>query len=271
MGIDSSGNTVETGTFQPRRNESAAPGNGAAIPAARAPTSKEKQANARESYDFWRGQGLTHAQAVGMVGNEQGEGGLASVPAHGDAGAAGGIFQWHGDRRNAILQATGIDVWSPNTTHAQQLQAAAWELKHGAPENRNWDRIVNSKTTGETVWNMVHFHERSANQQGDWALRTGYANQWNNSFAQPEATQEKAAPVVKGGADAQAVPDAGVQPALTRRPSPENRHEDDSGFKGYSIEEDYGDTEDHGRHPVPTKPVILNHDAGLLVLSANYA
>jgi hypothetical protein len=42
----------------------------------------------------------------------------------------GGMFQWNKTRRDQILKATGIDVWSPKTTEDQEAAAAVWELRN---------------------------------------------------------------------------------------------------------------------------------------------
>ena len=42
----------------------------------------------------------------------------------------GGMFQWNQTRRDQILKATGIDVWSQKTSEDQQAAAAVWELRN---------------------------------------------------------------------------------------------------------------------------------------------
>ena len=96
-------------------------------PSAAPQSSGSKAENEKQSYDFWRSQGFTSAQASGLVANEKRESNF-DPNATGDNGQAKGIFQWHGDRRAAILAATGIDV--SNASHADQLKAAAWELQN---------------------------------------------------------------------------------------------------------------------------------------------
>ena len=80
---------------------------------------------ARESFDFWLSQGKSREQAAGLVGMEQGEGNF-DPNVRGDwvngRATAGGSFQWHQNRRDAILAGTGIDVY--NSSHADQLKAA---------------------------------------------------------------------------------------------------------------------------------------------------
>jgi hypothetical protein len=78
--------------------------------------------------DFWLSQGYTKEQAAGIVANMQAESG-GTAGSVGDGGSAHGLFQWHEKRRRAIINGTGIDI---NTaSHADQLRAAAWEMKNG--------------------------------------------------------------------------------------------------------------------------------------------
>lgn len=79
--------------------------------------------------DFWIRKGYSPAQAAGILANMQHESG-GDPSARGDGGAAHGLFQWHPDRRADILKNTGIDI--SNATREQQMEAAAWEMKHGA-------------------------------------------------------------------------------------------------------------------------------------------
>lgn len=80
---------------------------------------------------FWMGQGYTREQAAGIIANMRHES-AGNAGAVGDGGAARGLFQWHPDRRDAILKATGIDV--TNAGYQDQLKAAAWEMKNGRPQ-----------------------------------------------------------------------------------------------------------------------------------------
>ena len=89
--------------------------------------------NEKVAFGFFKNMGLTDAQAAAFVGSGLGESGL-NPNAVGDYNkdgvpTAGGIFQWHPDRRDDILKATGIDVW--HAPLADQLKGAAWELSHG--------------------------------------------------------------------------------------------------------------------------------------------
>lgn len=78
--------------------------------------------------EFWKAQGYTTEQAAGIIANMVAESG-GDPNVIGDNGKAKGLFQWHKPRRDAILKATGTDVW--NSSKQDQLNAAAWEMKNG--------------------------------------------------------------------------------------------------------------------------------------------
>jgi VIT1/CCC1 family predicted Fe2+/Mn2+ transporter len=82
----------------------------------------------KQSYDFWISQGYSPSAAAGLVANEKRESGFQGAGAVGDSGLARGAFQWHPDRQQKILAATGIDVRSAGPI--DQLKAAAWELEN---------------------------------------------------------------------------------------------------------------------------------------------
>jgi Phage tail lysozyme len=121
-------------------------------------------AKAQESYDFWRSQGFNRQQALGFVGNEQGEGTMGSdSPAlHWDGSHySGGIVQWDPTRRAAIAKALGIDVWH-DRNHLHQLQAEAWELRKRYPQL--WAALKNAKTIGQVTAGLVRHYELPADQ-----------------------------------------------------------------------------------------------------------
>lgn len=132
-----------------------------------------QNALAKESYDFWRAQGLSREAALASVGNERGENPLGSH-AVGDRGTAFGGFQWHMDRVREILAGTGIDVRT--ASHIDQLRAARWEAEHGSMGGHIWAQLKNAKDRRAALWAWVHGFERSGNQVGDFARRGGYAN-----------------------------------------------------------------------------------------------
>lgn len=133
---------------------------------------------AKESYDFWRSKGLDHNAALSMVSQEQGESGF-NVRSRGDyvngVATAHGIFQWHGDRREAIKAGTGIDV--DNADHKQQLEAAYYEGTKGM--RAGFLNNLNGRTLGDAVFQGVHRFEGSADQVGDTAKRLRMAQGWD--------------------------------------------------------------------------------------------
>lgn len=139
---------------------------------------------ARESYDFWRSKGVSHAGAAGLVGMEQGESNF-NPRSRGDGGLAHGAFQHHPDRRAAIMNALGIDI--SNATHQQQLEAAHWEFQGGDKGAAAvWARIKDAKSPSEAAALGVHGFERPADKAGEAAKRGGWAEGWANRFgAQP--------------------------------------------------------------------------------------
>lgn len=145
---------------------------------------------ARESYNFWRSKGLTHEQAAGLVGMEEGESQF-NPRAVGDGTLAHGAFQHHPDRRAAILRGTGINI--DTATHLEQLEGAYWEMQHGdAGAQRAWRRIKEAKTAGEVASIGVYDFERPLDKPSQAAIRGQYANKWAERF--------KGSPVVGPGA-----------------------------------------------------------------------
>lgn len=141
--------------------------------------SAEQTANARESYKFWRSMGLSREGALGMVANEEGESGFDPHNV-GDGGSAGGSFQWHKTRRDQILNGTGIDVWSKDTSHQDMLKAAHWEMTQGPDRQARqaWDALNNASTPAEAAAAGVKYYERPLNQARDAYTRGNYAERW---------------------------------------------------------------------------------------------
>lgn len=122
-------------------------------------------ATALESYKFWSTpntfMGCSTAEfkpwhAIGMVANEDKETSFMWW-AVGDKGTAHGSFQWHADRRDAILRATGIDVNRAN--HLENLQAALWELNN--PEKFAKVNILNTTNAFDAAATVCKCYERA--------------------------------------------------------------------------------------------------------------
>ena len=143
-----------------------------------------QQSAAQESYQFWRSKGLSAVAALAMVGNEQGESGF-DPHAVGDGGAAGGSFQWHKDRRDRILAATGIDVWSKSTSHLQQLQAAYYEMSMGLDPGagRAWNSLQTAATVRDAMKAAVYDFERPLNKGSAALTRLDYARSWASKLS----------------------------------------------------------------------------------------
>lgn len=112
-------------------------------------TSSQIDKARREAWDFWKSKGLTDQAAAGMVAQEQAESGF-NPGARGDYNAAGestaaGSFQWHGDRRKAILEGAKIDVTKADAN--QQREAMWWEMQH--PEAAGGKAVMEAKTPME--------------------------------------------------------------------------------------------------------------------------
>ena len=146
---------------------------------------------AKQGYDYWIGQGLTHDQALWVLGDQRGENQLGSL-ARGPSGEYG-QFQWDEARRQNILKATGIDVATAG--FIDQQKAARWEFEHSErPQNRIWDRLRAAKTEKEGVWELVHNFEQSAAQQSDLAMRMGYAERYRRLLEGASGSPASAAP-----------------------------------------------------------------------------
>jgi hypothetical protein len=153
-----------------------------------------REALAREAYDFWRANGLSRQAALGVVANEDVESAGFKIHAPGDYNPrtgkyeARGAFQWHEDRRDAILKATGIDVWSNKTTHRQMLEAALWELKHSkdTQARKAWDMLQHAATEKEAAAAFSSYFERPADKYGQAVHRGIRATQWAEKI--PEGT-----------------------------------------------------------------------------------
>lgn len=175
----------------------------------------EAQQNGRRLYQEFLRLGYTPEGAASMTGSARGESGF-DPNRRGDGGHAGGYFQWHKGRRDAILKATGIDVWDTNTTPEQAAQAADAEMRFGLdPSSSHYQRIRNAMDVGQGTRDVVTAFERSADQEGDIAKRTPFAREalgWGAGMALPSAAIAGIMQMRLGGAGL--TPDALERPAL---------------------------------------------------------
>lgn len=154
------------------------------------PSGPAMDAAAKDAFKFWTSHGLSPAAAAGMVAQEQAESGF-NPGARGDNGSAGGSFQWHGDRRQAILAGTGIDVWAEKDANKQR-EAALWELNN--TEKAAGDRIRNSANSGEAGANGSLYFERPGDSAGQAAIRAGIARQRYQQFYADQPDSKTPAP-----------------------------------------------------------------------------
>jgi hypothetical protein len=161
------------------------------------PTGNEA-ALAKQAYAYWRGEGLSHDQALAVIGNERGENALGANGGFGDGGSAVGQFQWHADRRADIIRGTGIDPLSAN--FLDQQKAARWEMEHGQGGGHVWNALKNAKSREDAIWIMVHGFERSANQEADAAIRLGHADRYAKIISDGGAGGSAMAALAPGGA-----------------------------------------------------------------------
>jgi hypothetical protein len=84
--------------------------------------------DSKAAFAYWKSVGFGDAGAAAMAAMETSESG-GNPNAVGDSGLAHGLFQWHPDRRAAILAKTGIDV--DHASAAEQRRAMFLEMKDG--------------------------------------------------------------------------------------------------------------------------------------------
>jgi len=130
-------------------------------------------AAAQASLAFWKSKGLTDAQAAGMAAQEIAESG-GNPGARGDyvngQATAIGAYQWHADRRAAILAATGIDV--TKATIEQQREAAYWEYTH---TERGTQAAMQGVTDPAQAGRIGTGFERPGDRRGQEAERAAIA------------------------------------------------------------------------------------------------
>ncbi len=151
---------LETGNWQAINRDLAPPGHRTATGALKrvfTGSTKAEQAAARQAVSYFKSQGYTQAQAIGLAANIQAESSYNPHPPQ-TAFNKGhyGIAQWDATRRAQILAGTGIDV--KTATYAQQLKAMAWELKHTqAPAGA---ALMKSRTAAGAAATVRQFYEK---------------------------------------------------------------------------------------------------------------
>jgi hypothetical protein len=125
-----------------------------------------------------------------MVAQERAESGFNWARV-GDNGQAVGAFQWHPDRQAKILQATGINVADPHTTHLQQLQAMFAEGSMGldrqtAEAFKQMQRATDARISGALGAILI---ERPKDTFGQARARGALSSDIYNRYAVPRDGQ----------------------------------------------------------------------------------
>lgn len=116
--------------------------------------------------------GFSYNAAIGALANAFAESSLrAIVP--GDEAAAGGLWQLHAQRRNAIKDGCKVDMWSG--TVAEQCHGAAWELTQPLNKYLGWKQIQFTATPEDAAEAWCRQYERPADMDADVAMRRQYA------------------------------------------------------------------------------------------------
>jgi hypothetical protein len=127
--------------------------------------------NVQSWYDFTTrpvdqgGLGLSHAQAVGQIGNLQAESGSA-IPSWGptgDQGSAHGAAQWRLDRFNNLQKFAADRGLDYRSTEAQQ---AFMRHEYLGSERAAYDRLTAAQTPQQAASVVNRYYERSADASG---------------------------------------------------------------------------------------------------------
>ncbi|MBS4075472.1 phage tail protein [Ameyamaea chiangmaiensis] len=128
----------------------------------------------RAAYSYFRGKGLSDAEATGLVANIDQESGF-QFNRSGDNGAAYGIGQWHADRQKSFARLFGHDI--RQSRYSEQLAFMLWELDNsesgagrdlrGASSAQDAARIASSEFFRPA--DSVNEPENRAALAGRWA------------------------------------------------------------------------------------------------------
>ena len=157
------------------------------IPGFTGPLGADASARMQASVGFFEKAGWSHEQAIGITANLYAESGLR-INAIGDSGAAGGIGQWHGDRRAEFQQKFGYNMMSPpaGKTAEQlfhdQLAFVNYELTEGR-EQRAGNALRGASSAEDAAGIFCAKYERPADIVGQSAHRAGIANSFMARFA----------------------------------------------------------------------------------------
>lgn len=116
--------------------------------------------------------GFSYAAAIGALANAFAESSLRPI-VPGDEAAAGGLWQLHTERRNAILKGCSVDMWKG--TVAQQCHGAAFELTQKGNSYLGWKQLQAAHTPEDAAAVWCQLYERPADMDADIAMRRTYA------------------------------------------------------------------------------------------------
>lgn len=138
----------------------------------------ERSARARQAYDYFRGQGMSHAVASGLVANIDAESGFNPNATH-DNNTGFGILGWREDRLPRLGQFIGRD---PRTaTYEEQLRFMHHELTQGT-ERGAYARFSGAQGAGEAGSAASRFYVRPWDRVGQAIARGRAADQYGRSF-----------------------------------------------------------------------------------------
>lgn len=155
-----------------------------------------EKGQAQAAYDYFRSQGRSRTEALGMVANIDRE--SQFLPDNvGDNGSAYGIGQWHPDRQKLFEQHMGKNI--RDSTFAEQLQFYDWELKNKYPlADANLRMARNPQEAAQAV---SYGYEVPANLGDEGSIRGEMADQWASKLG--DAKLPTAAGPSAGGAASQ--------------------------------------------------------------------
>lgn len=112
-------------------------------------------------WNQWHALGYTNPECNGLTARAELECTFRVVGpfSRGDNNTAGGLYQWHADRKATIFLGCGIDVWNdPQIEH--HVKAADWELNH--TERVALIKIANTTNANDAGQAVAIWYERAS-------------------------------------------------------------------------------------------------------------
>ncbi len=146
--------------------------------------------NREQAVTFWMQHGATLQGAAAMAAQEESESGYQPWK-RGDNNHAGGSFQWHQDRRDKILNVTGIDVWKDMDPNHQRLaMLAEMKLHLDAQAGEAYSRIMGAREAPVGATLGVTLVERPKDTLGEIQKRSALALRIEHHMAQVAGPME---------------------------------------------------------------------------------